>query len=762
MEESHHVCRRTIELEVELRLLKQQLAQAQQATQYLVNCICNQQLPSLGSTTNVEAHIRQVEDENAPLRVRLEERKGKDGRQLLEDRPCHLSFPSRSREASKSFPFETILAGRLGADGVCDDLLSFDDASPPSSATDGLLLESHSMVPSQLSSPPGSSNWTLSDPSTPVAFQPQLVTSKSKRGGLMLDSSNIPTLMHSTIAVRHSPDTDVENDAIELLIGEISSSEASPAELEQPSSDDCFPTDVGEWQATKPSLPRSPHLVFSKPFAHWEHSYLVGMATYIEDMSAGEQESYFKGREVKEPKRAAEEWKRYYENVVRPKFLAMREKKCPVEHDVSATRVEDQKCDTPVHQVSRKLADHAIEREPINSSLNSLRAPVESFERTQQWHALQPGITAICDAQKTLQGGGILGDSTAHQKTVPEPLETGGAPSQQTLHGLYPSADDLTSSSCTTEESLCEKLPNLGLEDVRPSPLVIEPTESSTTKNIEAYTCKAAPFSDQVSRRSKDWSRYSTPRGPLGNRFQQSPMEAGDLFFCYDSRTPSLYRTVVIWNIPKSTSLAEVLDEVRCGKIITAKYLQTAGFKTKPPILSNTVIVTFLHAHSASNFVGYCNQAQVRLQGYNSGPALGMKAQMIHTPSRRLSPQLIQDIRQNMTRVLFVVDEHDQWTPDQVTHELMHKQPGLAAPLTAGKDDSGILYFQFADIKDAAAAWKIIDQETLFFRGASKGFWPDPCERRWVVEPKKMNTVVDEDLEQVKSESSLGGARYSL
>lgn len=206
------------------------------------------------------------------------------------------------------------------------------------------------------------------------------------------------------------------------------------------------------------------------------------------------------------------------------------------------------------------------------------------------------------------------------------------------------------------------------------------------------------------------------------------------LFFCYDAHNISLCRTVLLSNIPSSLSLAEVLDVVRGGKIVTATYLQTAGFKTTPPIASNSVMVVFLHSGSAMGFVDYCNKQGITLGHEDGKEASSMAAKIVRTPSRLLSPRTMQEVRRGLTRVLFVIDEQSQWTPDQVNQEFMNQETVLKRPVVCGRDESGILFFQFADIKDSAEAWKIVDQDFLFFRGASKGFWPDPCERSWTIE----------------------------
>ena len=69
------------------------------------------------------------------------------------------------------------------------------------------------------------------------------------------------------------------------------------------------------------------------------------------------------------------------------------------------------------------------------------------------------------------------------------------------------------------------------------------------------------------------------------------------------------------------------------------------------------------------------------------------------------------------------------------------KEPSrtLRTPVTAGRDDDGILVFEFADVRDSAQAWNVVDQDHWYFHGASKGFLPDPCARA-------LETIKDDGL----------------
>ena len=232
---------------------------------------------------------------------------------------------------------------------------------------------------------------------------------------------------------------------------------------------------------------------------------------------------------------------------------------------------------------------------------------------------------------------------------------------------------------------------------------------------------------------------------PQDNRQAHWPTSVEGLFFKPDPKDKSHRRTVLISKVPANISLAEVLSRVRGGQIVSSVLLATAGMKTTPYMDTNAVMFQFLCAEDAERYVNHCAENPVRFQSGNGDISLQANVELVPTATRPLLPYLLHDIGQHsLTRVLYVFDPCDQWTPETVTDKFT-RYYGIKIPLNAGRDKDGVMLFEFSGMAEAKTAWEMVDRDLEAFGTVEKGFLPDPRDNRseLVETDKLLLTFVD-------------------
>ena len=211
MEDVSHLQYRNIQLETELRLVKEQLAQAQSGTQYLVNCFSNQSVRSrTASPICIESRLHRVNVENAHLRRRLEvtQRISRKFTSIIGTQNLsqikRLGVPrNQAQDLPRSDGSEAGGSGGLEE----DELITFDDE-------DGSTLTEVELSPSVAASTAGSAWSSVIDspfetpitPGSPLATRPSACSNVSKEAPTGLGIYNVGMGEENDAALsQHSP-----------------------------------------------------------------------------------------------------------------------------------------------------------------------------------------------------------------------------------------------------------------------------------------------------------------------------------------------------------------------------------------------------------------------------------------------------------------------------------------------------------------------------------------------------------------------------
>ena len=692
---------RNIELETELRLVKEQLSQAQSGTQYLVNCLTNQQSGQYHrQTQRKESRLHYLEADNARLKSRLAIAQGtadgvapKSGHSTLQrSRPLGWTFNQYES------PSECSATTNLCHEDVFNhDLLTFgdDEDSQPSAGWSShsnnpssskmpfsSLIDSPAVTPITPYSPHRSKHWT----SSPAR--------DAKPIGLGISGTS-PVTTNSHVAYNALNKTTTISPSDEI-------SEQRSGEM-------------GQWTAFQPPPSPSTELVFSARFLDAEHNRLLGAASFIEDMTDVEQEEHWEKLATEKDRHSAREWQLYYEAMVRPVFLA---KLAASDESVEVLSVDGEGEDSTTTEQNELGFVHDDKAWVQPGLAASKWAPkVEEVSREPGNVADEPTIRPVAP-----MGKAVVCSQTAREthdlvtdhytRTINSSCVSPGVQNLGELTQARTEAIGIPTSAFSNPSS---SEPNHNNEQLRESVQVATtPPHDRTRGTIDV--CNG----DSASSAQPSPVRRHSPRE---FNFRQEPC----ILYKFESTDDNLFHTVLITNIPLKISLADVLSIVRGGKIVSATFLETACMKTRPPMSGNAAMIVFLGAQNAKRYVEFCQQYPVHLSDGSNTP---LHISLLRTPSRPMHPRLVNDMREyGVSRVLFVIDAEHQWTPEGVVQEMVNCYRDLKRPIKAGRDDDGVLVVEFADVRDSADAWLTVERNTWFFHGASKGFLPDPCAR---------------------------------
>ncbi|KAK3642751.1 hypothetical protein LTR56_010575 [Elasticomyces elasticus] len=292
-------------LETELRLVKEQLAQAHASTNYLLSTITTQQAQhDQNSITELQGRLNEALAENAQLRGRTipqhhlidRPRPERSLRQRALTRQLQSHVPP-----SPPFTDEQGLASPyfdVGTDN--DDLLSFEGGECKTvnklSCSSSPLVNlptylTHKHVPSLLDAP---------SPLTGHHDSAALTT-------VGLGITGIPSTQQSTIT---PPKDAVGGHTITHADGTTSFITLTP--------ESCFPTPPQFNRSSPPNhAPSHPRY---ENFGHWERAHLLGQAVFIEDMDDEEYLVVWEDLEKRRGRHSAAQWQGYFERAIRPVF----------------------------------------------------------------------------------------------------------------------------------------------------------------------------------------------------------------------------------------------------------------------------------------------------------------------------------------------------------------------------------------------------------------------------------------------------------
>ncbi|CAK4013220.1 Hypothetical predicted protein [Lecanosticta acicola] len=555
----------------------------------------------------------------------------------------------------------------------------------------------------------------------------------------------------------------------------------------------------------------------SRPFAVREHNHLMGLATFIEDMDAEQQAQKWVEIAQEFSQRTAAEYEAYYKETVRPKYLEnmqQRQAKASLENPFTSTsavqtsstehvqqpRIEDSRdadvsfastiavgpesssqdcvagsqctsqealaCESPLLASQGTIVGGGLERcsgtietqvAPVNDlvqpsfvgvigKLTTKGGPVQPGHKIQndgdnrQAASVETGTTSSISAWKSFASGkSNLADrrDSVHPQRLPssqvEPA-TSKSGLAASIHAdqqidIRGAADIGEARTCAGESRASATAP-LQADTHHEAHLDIErlqriPGYRGTRANFPLR----GPYPDGPrggSHEHREWRRG--PRfGPQSFEHIQEPrtfpVDETELFAHSDD--PRTRRTVLITNIPINITLSDVLDKVKGGKILSAHYAATAGMRTQPYMETNSVLVVFLVGRDAADFVRYSNEKKF-LFFYSKKWEAPFKATatILDSPSRPISLAVQRDI--GVTRVVFLHGVPPQVSDQELVDELALRHPNVKKPLKSGLDEDGIMFFEFASMNDASAAWKALG---IYFNGSvNRGFLRDPCD----------------------------------
>ena len=476
----------------------------------------------------------------------------------------------------------------------------------------------------------------------------------------------------------------------------------------------------------------------------------MGSAVFIEDMSEQEREEHWQLLAHNTGRHSGKEWRVYYEEVVRPVHLARfsdketsdssRERQGKTGPEEKAENCNDLAAD------SKDLQDHheaelaIVDKKGLASSMWAPRMDNDRGEVQREGEqAFDPskGFTASIES-------GLISNDFEDAALSADPNQDQPPAHQEILseeNGDFSDVAELPPRSIALPSRVAE----VDIPTLPATPTTTHPTLISNKPEINHSSIQRQPP-------TPPYDRAVIRRPPP--RFLRGPMSVSELFTDFTSTDDNRFHTVLISNIPTNISLSEIISKVKGGNIVSATFVQSAGMQTKPPIKTNGAMIIFLSSHRAKAYATFCRQNHLTF--YSSGSQALVEAHVSHmlTPTRPLHPALLHNFRERgLTRVLFIIDAEHRWTAGEVTAELIRY--AVTAPLEAGRDQDGIMFFEFADVRDAKAAWNVVDMDHWFFGGASKGFLPDSCARA-------LETILQDgggDADHVNDEAQAGISR---
>ncbi len=502
---------------------------------------------------------------------------------------------------------------------------------------------------------------------------------------------------------------------------------------------DTGPAEKDGWQAMRPPPPRQREIVFQNRFAHFEHARLSGLACWLEDKTSEEQEQDFQRLAEKDGRHSAGEWRKYYEEVVRLEYLAKTEKR-----GVALVTATPEKVESSASPLESDVVETKSDDDGQSAVTNTTGMPAAKCAT----------VNGPADGEEAQSQVGRPGQQAAplDQRPSEHPYKHTIAPI--TLNGSQQQHDDSRSPGADGQdfysESTVVQNAHVGIErSILPAPVmpIQTPvfvheslpsmpdlsTSSFRTSKQSHPTDNDRPPQDPALAAARPTHRFSSYNSRIHRRDGvEGPKSEHDLLFQYGWPSSGCLLTVLISNIPITVTLTEVLDTVRGGKVIRATYLTTAGMKTVPPMSTNMVSVQFQDMRKANAFANFCQLNPMQFTEAGALQPTVASVELMHTPTRPLHHRLVTDLlRGNLTRIFFIVDPELRLTPTEALNAILERgwTHHIKYPLAHGRKEDSILFFEFAEIMDAAEVWNIVHQASAVFGGLSKGFLPDPCDR---------------------------------
>lgn len=448
------------------------------------------------------------------------------------------------------------------------------------------------------------------------------------------------------------------------------------------------------------------------PFQDGVHNALLGRACFLEDETKEERAEHWNEYAKRDERHTAKEYEAYYEHVIRPLYLAKMQER---------------------EQAANKSVKNAPQpkEEPATENLLEFD-PQQNVEETSS-----TADTVV---------GDLKHGSEPHAEEVAPTLNITPDPAAGDKRSV---AYDINASSSaapevhTVQEVVCRNEDASSTEAMAPSSTttstdISTPGVHTPVMTPSANLGAAKAFQQQLrigELRHHAFPRRSSPRTPryvYDSPPQNCPFSTADLLGKPAEGDRHPCRTVLITNIPSTTTLHSVLSNIKnAGKIFSATYLDTAGMRTTPKVETNTVLLTFVSGKRAENFAKRHNTEEETIFLSSSTESIPYKANvtLLHTPTRPIPAYILRQVRENnLSRVLFVHDHLQRWDLDQVEYELLRGGARKPFHISYDAEVTGLMVFEFASLAEGKKAWEVVQRDYGFFQGVGHGFYGDPCE----------------------------------
>ncbi|KAK3646663.1 hypothetical protein LTR56_008427 [Elasticomyces elasticus] len=737
-------------LATELRLVKEQLAQAHTSTNYLLSTITKQQAQhDRESMTQLQGRLNEALAENAQQRGHTIPQHHLIDRPRAERSPRQRALTHQLQSIvppSPPFTDEQGLASPccgVGTDN--DDLLSFEGG-------EGGTVNNFSSSTSQLANLPA----YLTHKHVPSLLDaPSPLTGHHDSAALTtvgLGITGVPSTQQPII----TPPKDAEGGhTITHADGTTSFISLTP--------ESSFPTPPQFNRSSPPNhAPSHPRY---ENFGHWERAHLLGQAVFIEDMDDEEYLALWKDLEKRRGKHSAAEWQGYYERAIRPVFRKQEAAKAAKAEALAAAKeaggdndekgaasvtegddadVSGESSESKGSEVVEESVDNeadvsgesseskggeAFEEDEVNEADGSEHSPdCDDFE-SQEEKAIEQNITPVGKAreiQVVQASTKVVANASADDTASPKNKETSTTTSEAEpgLEGLLASRwapkaaalpkPEVAETNNHTESISQDNFANLPTveefcaeqELLKKQAAIIlsqRPTQHdpNTPTPLHPTTSLVPSGSGPTPPARGPRPRYNNRDGPTREPFIDPrppcchyPMHVDELFHSNFSASAkhdaSVLRTVMISNLPPNVTLAEVLDQIHSGKILATTYLPLSELLRKSGVMVNAVLVTFLYAGDAKKFVEKCEKELLLF--YDEKWEQWVKATVTHiqSPVRGAPGGLsIRQIREEgLSRVVYLIDDGVIEEPASVVSKVM----SVLAQRSRGGDFEGVRY----------------------------------------------------------------------
>ncbi|KAK4541559.1 hypothetical protein LTR36_007856 [Oleoguttula mirabilis] len=794
---------RNAELEIELRLVKEQLAQAHGATNYLITTLSKQHSSHQDDdTARLRERLDCVQAENNHLRTALGVN-GDLGVGYGRSRNITSRLPVRSSAKPRALLGRPLQSGlppsppstadeHVGL-GEATDLLSFDDGDSLA-GTEAWSSPSpdHLLIPKAA----GASADSLLDPGPTV-----ITTIRDPRAQpIGLGIANVRYEPQSTITLPNcnappkAPDGEHVH-TVENGDGSRSYVMMTPAT----SSFQTRSTNSPYSHPTRSPPSRAPTGPRWMVHQH-DEMRLLNIGCFVE----GWEDENWEVWAAEKGRYSAPQWRRYYEEVIRPRYLEIKAKKAAAlgggptaaaEEDGEGAEVqvadpvvlveerrpgvEDgmTEADDEFAEADDEATEVDVESQGEVGDSDGIDETGGQVEEGAVNDLLEPEVWRNTSAEA--EGIELLDDGAeqaVQSEEQAKPIlqaskpEEGLAASQwapkPTAEPFHPHATEHVGTDCVepstaampaVEEALdhCPSPQNVKSDvkkeddqhQLQTSTEVVAPVSHAPTNARVGEQYRPAQRLDTYKSREGYSGRSSAPYRSLPPPRQ--PLQPGHALagahpsldtetksVVFSHANPEDQRTVLVRNLPPNITLAEVLDKVRGGKIVSAVLARSAGMNTQPAMEMNAAMVTFLYARDAQQYVDFCT-SKICIFFWFEYWAAPFKASvsLLPTASRHVDPALSRQT--DASRILYLADS-GAWEAEHVVSRLLRwgkfdvpndRLMGVGPPLRCGRDGDGVLWFEFASMGEAGTAKVALEGLGREFGGMSKGFLPDPCAR---------------------------------